>query len=818
MKKRLMIVCDAYLPGERGGGGMWAVRNLAERFSELYEVFIVTRDCDGRIDDTPYVGIPRNKWIRRPEAMIYYASPSHINARKFAELAEEVDPDLIYLNSLLSKPCVRFLMSRRFHFNNKVPLILAPSGEVSEAAWQQTAFKKKSFLLFAKLSGLLKNIQWKAATEDERSDIRRVVGNVPIRVVPELSPIHILPDFNFHEKPEKRRGELQLVFLSRVTPHKNLDFLLSRLSEIDEGNITLDVIGPTDDPEYVERCKTTASKLPDNITVRFLGPLLREQGLEVLKNSHFMALPTKGENFGYVVIESLSAGTPVLLSDRVPWEQVEEGGAGWLTSLDDEKLWRDRMLSCLRMDSNQYRAISSTARDFAVEYLSAETPLAINRSLFDGALEDLSYDKVETIRSESNGYHGSVRVSDPARKPALWVISEIYYPEEISTGYYLTSIAEGLAENYRVNVICGQPNYASRGTRAPKRESRNGVEIFRVSSTTLDKNIIPFRILNMLTLSASVFFFALRNFKKNERALVVTAPPSLPFVTAVASLLKSSNYTLLLHDCYPEVLVAVGKLKPNSFLSKLVNHLNSWLYKHAAKIIVVGRDMNELLRRKTNGLRIPIVFIPNWADLEAVHPTPRQENSLLSDLGIEDKFVFMYAGNIGHPTDIESIIECADRLRSKEGFHFVFVGTGAKSRWLEKQVAVRGLKNVSILGQRPRKEQIIFLNACDVGLVSLVKNMWGTAMPSRTYNILAAGKPILALTEDGSELARVIEEEGVGWYTMPGDVDRLQATVLQIYESREHLPKMGERAREAAIRKYSRASAIAKYAIEFRAD
>jgi glycosyltransferase involved in cell wall biosynthesis len=400
-------------------------------------------------------------------------------------------------------------------------------------------------------------------------------------------------------------------------------------------------------------------------------------------------------------------------------------------------------------------------------------------------------------------------------KPRLWVVSEIYYPEEISTGYYLTSIAEGLAQNYHVKVICGQPNYASRGTRADKHEIRKGVEIFRIASTTLDKNVIPFRLLNMLTLSLSMFWLSIRKFRKNDRVLVVTAPPSLPFITALASLFRSAHYTLLLHDCYPEVLVAVGKLKPNSLVSKSVNILNNWLYKHASKIIVVGRDMNELLRNKTNGLRIPIVFIPNWADLESVYPTPREENSLLSDLGIADKFVFMYAGNIGHPTDIESIIECADRLRHESDFHFVFVGSGAKSRWLQNQVELRELKNVTILGQRPRREQIVFLNACDVGLVSLVKNMWGTAMPSRTYNILAAGKPILALTDDGSELARVIEEEGVGWYTRPGNVDELHAKVYEIYRDRERLHEMGARARKAALSKYSRASAIERYAQEF---
>jgi len=400
-------------------------------------------------------------------------------------------------------------------------------------------------------------------------------------------------------------------------------------------------------------------------------------------------------------------------------------------------------------------------------------------------------------------------------KPRLWVITEIYYPEEISTGYYLTSIAEGMTDRFDVKVICGQPNYASRGIRAPKREIRNGVDIFRVWGTTFDKNVIPLKFLNMLTLSTAMFIAGILRFKRNDRVLVVTAPPSLPFASALASLIKGSLYTLLLHDCYPEVMYAVGKMRPDSVTSKIINVLNNWLYKHASKMIVVGRDMNELMRSKTSGLEIPIVFIPNWADLESIRPTPRNENSLLADLGIEDKFVFMYAGNIGYPTDIESIIECADRLRDRNEFHFVFIGSGAKAKYLRNEVERRQLTNISLLGQRPREEQIVFLNACDVGLISLVKNMWGTAMPSRTYNILAAGKPILALTDDGSELARVIDEDRVGWYTQPGNVDDLQAKMLQIFEERAKLTIMGERARVAAEEKYSLSSAIKRYSSEF---
>ena len=406
---------------------------------------------------------------------------------------------------------------------------------------------------------------------------------------------------------------------------------------------------------------------------------------------------------------------------------------------------------------------------------------------------------------------GSEVTRQGSRKPRLWVITEVYYPEMISTGYYLTSIAEGMADEFDVKVICGQPNYAARGMTASTREIHNNVEIFRSWSTRLDKNVIPYRVINMLTLGASMFFKSLRRFRRGDRVLVVTAPPSLPFTTALAALMRGAVYTLLLHDSYPEILIAVGKTHPNSFLVNVANRLNRWLHKNARKIIVVGRDMKELMERKTEGFNSSIVTIPNWADLELVEPTDRGDNPLLRELGIEDKFVFMYAGNIGHPTDIETIIDCAEMLKGDERFHFVFVGAGAKKPWLDSAVSTRSLKNVSVLGQRPRTEQSVFLNACDVGLISLIDKMWGTAMPSRTYNILAAGKPILALTEEGSELARVIDEEGVGWHIPPGDAALLRDLVLKSYEQRCEFPQMRERSRSAALQKYSLSTAVENY-------
>jgi len=286
----------------------------------------------------------------------------------------------------------------------------------------------------------------------------------------------------------------------------------------------------------------------------------------------------------------------------------------------------------------------------------------------------------------------------------------------------------------------------------------------------------------------------------------------MPFLVAAASLFRGASYTLLIHDNYPEILFAVGKMRPRSSSAKLLGYLNRWLYKYAAKVIVVGRDMEELAVRKTEGLDIPIVTIPNWAELESISPESKHNNALLNELNIADKFVLLYAGNMGHPNDVESIVECAERLLTDTRIHFIFLGAGVKRKWLSDQIKFRSLKNVTLLDPKPRSQQQVFLNACDVALVSLVAKMHGVSMPSRTYNILAAGKPILALAEPNSELARIINEERVGWTVPAGSVDELSMAIVRVVDHHAaDLAEMGKRARIAAETKYSMQKALEKY-------
>jgi hypothetical protein len=174
------------------------------------------------------------------------------------------------------------------------------------------------------------------------------------------------------------------------------------------------------------------------------------------------------------------------------------------------------------------------------------------------------------------------KTNENEKRGTLWVVTELYYPEETSTGYYLTRIAEGLANDFNVKVLCGQPNYSARGTRAPKREVHQGVEIFRAFGTTFNKNVILFRLINMLTLSISVFFKAIFHIRRGEQVLVVTTPPSLPFIAAFAALFRGANYVLLIHDNYPEILIAAGKTKPDSALVNFFINMRAKLWSSGA--------------------------------------------------------------------------------------------------------------------------------------------------------------------------------------------------------------------------------------------
>lgn len=393
----------------------------------------------------------------------------------------------------------------------------------------------------------------------------------------------------------------------------------------------------------------------------------------------------------------------------------------------------------------------------------------------------------------------------------FWVVSEQYYPEETATGYLLTQLAEGLAQELAVAVICAQPNAAAAGQQPPAEEVRRSVAIHRCRATAFDKNKLLLRLVNAGTQSLALAWSAWRHVRRGDSVLVVTNPPTLPFVIAVVCLLKRVPYVLLIHDIYPEAAVVAGVLRPDSLAVHLAASLNSYLYRSAERIVVLGRDMQERVQARLDRRKERVVVITNWAEPDSIYPQLCDDTTLVQELRLGGKFIVQYAGNMARVNDVESLLDCAERLQCRPDIHFLFLGTGAKRRWIEQQVARRGLDNVTLLGSRPRSEQADFLNACDVGVVALSRGMYGVSVPSRTYNILAAGRPLLAIVERGSEIARLVEEEDIGWVVPPGEPEVLAWRVQLLADHRAAVLAAGRRARAAAEGTYSLQSVLNSY-------
>jgi glycosyltransferase involved in cell wall biosynthesis len=379
----------------------------------------------------------------------------------------------------------------------------------------------------------------------------------------------------------------------------------------------------------------------------------------------------------------------------------------------------------------------------------------------------------------------------------------LYYPELTSTGYFLTGIAEGLAESYDVSVLCGQPSYWARGVRAPAREMRNRVDVQRCRATTLDKNKLPFRIINLITISLSIFLTEMFRFRRGDIVIAVTNPPLLPYFTAIACRVRGGRFVLLVHDVYPDIITRLGILKPGSLPARLLERASSWLYNSSDRIVVLGRDMQNLVADKLFLRRDRVVIATNWASTEAISPKPRSKNQLLNTLRLNVNFVVQYYGNMGRPHCIEDLVDAAELLASDPEYHFLLIGWGAKKAWTVEEKRARRLENLTILDPFRREDSCDVQNACDVAINTLSSGMTGISVPSRTYNVMAAGRPLLAVCDDDSELAAVVREEEIGWVVPPGRPDLIVSVLREAKANPDRLCSMGERARKAAETKYT---------------
>lgn len=371
MTKRpvVMVFSDYYLPGYKSGGGMRTIVNMVDRLGDKYDFRIVTRDHDGKADHAPYENVVIDGWNKVGAARVFYISSTNIGVRRLKKLIRGVSPDIIYTNSLLSTLAIYILKIRKLGLIQNIPFVIAPCGELSTGALELKRSKKRLFFNYAKVINLYKDIIWKASTELEADEVRVLnPKNAKILIAPDLPPESIFNDYEPGCKPKKESGSVKFVFVSRFEPKKNIKWLLPLLSRLD-GNVRLDIVGPIQDREYFHETQSEISELPENIRVEFLGPVPHEEVCRTISRYHFFVCPTLGENFGHIFLESMAAGTPLVISDRTPWTGLLERGLGWEIPLEKPKEWQKVLQECVDLHDLEFRKLAGNSRAFVTNWL-----------------------------------------------------------------------------------------------------------------------------------------------------------------------------------------------------------------------------------------------------------------------------------------------------------------------------------------------------------------------------------------------------------------------------------------------------------------
>ena len=381
-KKVILCFIKYYLPGYRSGGPVRSIVNFVEKFGDIYDIRIVCSSHDA-IDDKPYDNIIIEEWNQVGKAKVFYVSNKIIKFKKIFNLLNDIKYDMIYLNSFFTFTFSIFpLLLQYFSFINLKSFVIAPRGEFTENAIKIKKIKKNFYIFLVKILGFYKNICWQASSELELKDIKREIGQSAKNI--QIAPDLIFADgYDLKESSYQKEKEsvFKIVFLSRISPMKNLDFLIKVLSNV-SNPLELSILGPKEDSKYWLKCKKLMNKIPTNIKIIIGGEISPEKVYETFGKYDLFVFPTRGENFGHVIPEALAAGTPILLSDRTPWLQDKLFGLQIIPLTN--KLWVKAIEEWANLSNDEMLLRRKAALNYAykIEQIN-ERSIKQNKLLFD---------------------------------------------------------------------------------------------------------------------------------------------------------------------------------------------------------------------------------------------------------------------------------------------------------------------------------------------------------------------------------------------------------------------------------------------------
>lgn len=382
MKKNILVFTGYYLPGYKAGGPIRTIANMVELLGDEFEFFIITGDRDSGETEPYSQASSQKKWLSMGKAKVLYLAPEEKTLKNIISIIRNTPHDVLYLNSFFGfNASVKPLIAKYLGFFSSNKVVVAPRGEFSEGALGLKRHKKYLFIFISKVFGFHKNIIWQASSIREKNDILRVFGK-------EADAIKIainLPDTSSKKlaKFTARSVEqpLRIVFLSRISPMKNLDYALEVLKNV-EVPILFDIYGTNNDKDYFDKCMELVKQLPSNVECKYKGLVNHTNVVNVLSQYDLFFLPTKGENYGHVILESLSSGTPVLIADTTPWLDLKEKGVGWALSLNKTAGFIEKIEFMYSLTEAQQLAMRDKVISYANSHLFNQEHIEQNRQLF----------------------------------------------------------------------------------------------------------------------------------------------------------------------------------------------------------------------------------------------------------------------------------------------------------------------------------------------------------------------------------------------------------------------------------------------------
>jgi glycosyltransferase involved in cell wall biosynthesis len=355
-KRTILVTIDWFIPGFKSGGPVRSMVNLIDQLKGEFKFKVITRDRD-YCEKLPYKDVKSDQWVSLSEHLqVYYLSPKSINKRSLTDLivSQKNQVDLIFVNGIYSYffSILPLYIAKKNQFSE---IIISTRGMLGRNAIGVKSKKKNLFLFFARIFKLYKGVTFHATNEDEKDDITRVLRERKIQIIPNL------PKKTSGEMvTPKTRGELKLVFLGRISPEKNLLGALSILSSINSGNIKFSIYGSVYNEEYWRDCQGIIKKL--NCEVEYFGNIDSNKVQSVLKENHFLFLPTKGENYGHAIVESLQSMTPVIISNKTPWRKLEHANVGWDIDLSNSDGFKMVIEYCINLDHPSYENLAKESK------------------------------------------------------------------------------------------------------------------------------------------------------------------------------------------------------------------------------------------------------------------------------------------------------------------------------------------------------------------------------------------------------------------------------------------------------------------------